>query len=65
MRRKPIRPPMRSGLDRVGPFHPYIAFAAVLLLDLVGLVLGIAILIWLGDLVEDLIWPGGSEWIDF
>ena len=65
MRRRFGRPPLKGGLDPVGPFHPYLAYAAVLLLDLAAVVLGIAILLWVGDLVEDRIWPGGSEWIDF
>jgi len=62
-RRKP-RPPLRSGLDTVGPFHPYLVYAAVLLLDLVGLLVILAILVWIGDTAEDLIWPGGQEWVD-
>ena len=65
MRRKPTRPPMKGGLDPIGPFHPYLVYAAVLLLDLAGLILAILILVWLGDVIEDLIWPGGNEWIDF
>ena len=48
------RPPLKSGLDRVGPFHPYLVYAAVLLLDLLGLVLILAILVWIGDFAEDL-----------
>ncbi|MGQ0591059.1 MAG: hypothetical protein ACT4N8_16280 [Sphingosinicella sp.] len=65
MKRVPPRPPLKSGLDTVGPFHPYLVYAAVLLLDLAGLALGIFLLIWVGDLAEDLIWPGGTEWVDF
>jgi hypothetical protein len=65
MRRRPGRRPLKSGLDPVGPFHPYLAYAAVLLFNLAAVVLGIAILLWAADLVEDRLWPGGSEWIDF
>jgi len=65
MKRKPTRPPLKGGLDPIGPFHPSLVYAAVLLLDLIGLLLIILILLWIGDLVEDLIWPGGYEWIDF
>ena len=60
----PTRPPLRSGLDRIGPFHPYLAYAAVLALDLVGLLLILAALVWIGDTAEDLLWPGGTEWVD-
>jgi len=59
------RPPCRDGMDRVGPFHPYFAFAAVLIVDLIGLVLLLAALVWVGDRIEDLFWPGGREWVDF
>lgn len=65
MRRRFGRPPLKSGLDPVGPFHPYLAYAAVLLFDLAVVILGVAILLWVGDLAEDWIWPGGDEWIDF
>jgi hypothetical protein len=65
MKRKPTRPPLKGGLDPVGPFHPYLVYAAVLLLNLAVLLLGILILLWIGDVIEDLIWPGGREWIDF
>ena len=65
MKRRFGWPTLKGGLDPVGPFHPYLAYAAVLLLDLAAVILGIFILLWLGDLIEDLIWPGGTEWIDF
>jgi hypothetical protein len=60
-----IRRPPKGDLDRIGPFHPYLVYAAILAIDLVGLLLVLAVLTWAGDRVEDLIWPGGSEWIDF
>ena len=59
------RRPPKSGLDTVGPFHPYLAYAAVILLDLIGLLIVLAALTWIGDRLEDLIWPGGTEWVDF
>ena len=59
------RAPFRDGMDPVGPFHPYLAFAAILLVDLIGLVLLVTVLVWASDRVEDLFWPGGSEWVDF
>lgn len=65
MRRRPLRAPLRGGLDKVGPFHPYVAFAAILLLDLVALVLILLALTWIGDRAEDWLWPGGTEWVDF
>ncbi len=65
MKRPRPRRPLKSGLDRVGPFHPYLAYAAVLLLDLAGVFLIFAALDWIGDTAEDLFWPGGQEWVDF
>jgi len=59
------RPPLKSGLDTVGPFHPYLAYAAVILLDLVGALAILAALVWIGDTAEDLLWPGGPEWVEF
>ena len=59
------RPPLRDGLDRVGPFHPYVAFAAVLLVDLFIVMLFLGMLAYLGDKVEDAIWPGGDDWVEF
>ena len=44
---------LKSGLDPVGPFHPYLVYAAVILLDLVGLVLILAVLIGLTDWIEN------------
>jgi hypothetical protein len=65
MKRPTFRPPPKSGLDRVGPFHPYLVYAAVLALDAIGLILILAALLWIGDRAEDLFWPGGAEWVDF
>jgi hypothetical protein len=65
MKRPTFRAPLKSGLDRVGSFHPYLVYAAVLVLDLVALVLILAALVWIGDTAEDLFWPGGHEWVGF
>jgi hypothetical protein len=48
------RRPLKSGLDTVGPFHPYLAYAAVILLNLVGVMAIVAILVMIADLVENL-----------
>lgn len=58
------RPPLPDGFDPVGPFHPYVAIAVVALLDLLIILLFIAALTFVGDKVEDLIWPGGREWVE-
>lgn len=58
------RPPLRDGLDAIGPFHPYVVYAGVLLLDLAILLFVLAAFTFVGDTVEDLIWPGGPEWVD-
>ena len=65
MRRRRAREPLKSGLDRVGPFHPYLVYAAIVVVDLIGVALLVLALVWVSDQVEDLIWPGGREWVDF
>ena len=55
----------RDGLDPIGPFHPYVVYAFVLLLDLIGAALIVMALVWASDQAEDLLWPGGEEWVDF
>ena len=57
------RPPLPDGFDGVGPFHPYLVIAAVALLDLVIILLIVATLTFVGDKIEDVIWPGGREWV--
>ena len=52
-----------SGYDSIGPFHPFVVFAGVLLLDLIGAAAIIMVLLWSGDKAEDQIAPGGEEWI--
>ena len=54
-----------NGLDRIGPFHPYLVYAFVLLVDLIGAALILMALVWASDQAEDLLWPGGEEWVDF
>lgn len=65
MRRRATRTPMKNGFDRIGPFHPYVAFGAVILVNLLAIVLVLTALVWLGDRIEDHFWPGGTEWVDF
>ena len=55
----------RGDLDRIGPFHPYLVYALILLLDLIGAALIVMALVWASDQAEDLLWPGGEEWVDF
>lgn len=62
MRRE--HPPFADGYDRVGPFHPYVAWAGVLLLDLALLIVLLGGLAALGDSIEDAIWPGGFDAIE-
>jgi hypothetical protein len=59
------RRPPRGRLDRIGPFHPYLVFAAVILLDLVAALAILAALGWIGDKAEDVVSPGGTEWLPF
>jgi hypothetical protein len=58
------RPPLPDGFDRIGPFHPYLVIAAVLLVDLLAVLLVVGVLTFVGDKIEDVIWPGGREWVD-
>ena len=57
------RDPLPDGYDRVGPFHPYIAWAAVIAVDLLIVLFALAVLAMIGDSIEDAIWPGGFDWI--
>ena len=58
------RPPLADGFDRIGPFHPYVVIVAVALLDILAILLVLAALTVVGDKIEDVIWPGGREWVD-
>ena len=51
MKRRFGRPALKGGLDPIGPFHPYLVYAAVLLLDLALVLIGIALLVGLVHLV--------------
>lgn len=65
MKRQPPRAPMKNGFDRIGPFHPYVAFGAVILLDLIAAVLILLAIAWVADRIEEAIWPGGTDWVQF
>ena len=58
------REPLSDGFDRIGPFHPYLVMASVLVLDLLLILLVLSALTYAGDRIEDVIWPGGREWVD-
>jgi hypothetical protein len=58
------RPPLSDGFDTVGRFHPYVVAGAVLLLDILLILLVLATLTFVGDKIEDVIWPGGKEWVE-
>jgi hypothetical protein len=60
-----MRTTFRDGLDPVGPFHPYLVFGAVLLLDLALAGTIITFLLWACDRLEDILFPGGTEWLPF
>ncbi|UUL81401.1 hypothetical protein [Sphingomonas qomolangmaensis] len=53
----------RQRMDMVGPFHPYLVFAGIILFDvlLIG-ALAMAVVVT-GDKVEDVVAPGGPEWV--
>ena len=55
----------RSTIGRVGPLPVELVWALILLLD-VAIILGaLTALTWIGDHVEDVLWPGGTEWVPF
>lgn len=58
------RKPLPDGFDSVGPFHPYVVMVAVLLLDIALILLVLTSVTFVGDKLEDVIWPGGKEWVD-
>ena len=55
----------RDGFDRIGPFHPALVWVAVLLLDLLVVLAALSLLTVTIDGIEDILFPGGPEWIDF
>ncbi|WP_448502653.1 hypothetical protein [Sphingomonas sp.] len=54
-----------DGYDRIGPLHPYVAWGGVLLFDLLLVAAIVTVLLVAADWTEDLIWPGGPEWLPF
>ena len=55
----------KDGFDRIGPFHPAFVWGAVIVLDLI-IVLAILLAVTkIGDKVEDVVFPGGPEWVTF
>ena len=49
-----MRAPRKSDLDRIGPFHPYLVYGAVLLFDLAGLAVIVLLLVGVVDWIENL-----------
>lgn len=58
------RPPLSDGFDAIGPVHPYVVAGAMLMLDILIVLLVLAAFTFVGDKIEDVIWPGGREWVD-
>ncbi len=58
------RKPLSDGFDPIGPFHPYVVMASVLVLDLLLILLVLSALTYAGDKIEDVLLPGGREWVD-
>ena len=55
----------KDGFDRVGPFHPAFAWGAVIVLDLIIVLAVLLAVTKIGDKVEDVVFPGGPEWVTF
>lgn len=55
----------RDGYDRVGPFHPFVAWAGVALFDLSLITFVVLTMLVGADWTEDLIFPGGPELLPF
>jgi len=49
--------------DRAGS-PPWALYALILLIDLAAIAFILGAFVELGDWIEDLIWPGGVEWIE-
>ena len=49
-----MRAPRKGDLDRIGPFHPYLVYGAIVLLDLAGLAVIVLLLIGAIDWIENL-----------
>lgn len=57
------REPLPDDYDQVGPFHPYIVWALVIVVDLLIVFALLAVFAMVCDSIEDAIWPGGFDWI--
>lgn len=55
----------KDGFDRIGPFHPAFVWGAVIVLDLIIVLALLLAVTKIGDKVEDLVFPGGTEWVTF
>jgi hypothetical protein len=55
----------KDGFDRVGPFHPAFVWGAVIVLDLLIVLAVLLAVTKIGDKVEDVVFPGGPEWVTF
>ncbi|MBD8679157.1 hypothetical protein [Sphingomonas sp. CFBP 13720] len=55
----------RDGFDRIGPFHPAFLWGAVVVFDLLVVLAILLAVTKLGDKVEDVVAPGGEEWVTF
>ena len=55
----------RRQMDPIGLFPASFVFALVLLFDIALILLVSTAILWAGDRIEDMIWPGGVEWVTF
>ena len=55
----------RDGFDRIGPFHPAFVWGAVIVFDLIVVLAILLAVTKIGDKVEDVVSPGGPEWVTF
>ncbi|MFD1035541.1 hypothetical protein ACFQ15_12825 [Sphingomonas hankookensis] len=55
----------KDGFDRIGPFHPAFVWGAVIVLDLIIVLAVLLAVTKIGDKVEDVVFPGGPEWVTF
>jgi len=55
----------KDGFDRIGPFHPAFVWGAVIVFDLMIVLAVLLAVTKIGDKVEDVVFPGGPEWVTF
>lgn len=55
----------KDGFDRIGPFHPAFVWGAVIAFDLIVVLAILLAVTKIGDKVEDVVFPGGPEWVTF